>query len=185
MVCPGGTTAMMKVELEIVRTSHPPAYFGPMQFMRSLFVLVMLFADVVVHAQQAVVPAGADAGGAGGSMSWTLGQIDPISTTSAGGTVAQGVQQPMEFLVLALSPDAAAPVIVAMPNPAHEGITLQLDDATATFYRVLDATGREVISGRSTGSSTYIPTATWSAATYHIQLLRNGTHMATVRVIKY
>jgi hypothetical protein len=45
-------------------------------------------------AQQGVVTAGGVAGGAGGSASYSIGQVDYLSVTGTGGSLIQGLQQP-------------------------------------------------------------------------------------------
>ncbi|MBT3920138.1 MAG: hypothetical protein HOF24_07115, partial [Flavobacteriaceae bacterium] len=44
-------------------------------------------------AQAALTASGGEAVGAGGSLSYTIGQVDYIQASGSGGTASQGVQQ--------------------------------------------------------------------------------------------
>lgn len=121
-------------------------------------------------------------------MSWTVGQVDYTAPGSALGTVAQGVQQPIEFLILAtVEEDAVTRSISAMPNPASDGITVHLGGTSqgTTTYRVVDLTGQEVANGRFTGASAYIPFFALAPSTYLIHVLHGGSDTSVLRVIKH
>lgn len=152
--------------------------------LRSLIALFLLAACGHLHAQRAVVPAGGEATGAGGSLSWTLGQVDALSITSTGGSVQQGVQQPYEWLSVDVPENEAALGVSAMPNPANDGITIQLAGRDGiTAYRLLDTDGRLISSGSFSGDRTFIPLSGRPTGTYLIHLQRSG-EQATLRVIK-
>jgi len=141
-----------------------------------------------VCAQQTVLPAGGDATGSSGSVSWSLGQVDYTANNSSGGTVSQGVQQPIEFLILATAEkDPVTRSISAMPNPASDGITVQLSTppTSAATYRLVDLHGQEVATGRFTGTSAYVPLAGLAAATYLIHVVQGGSETSVLRVIKH
>lgn len=64
-------------------------------FTRLAFVgVAVLSATLGVSAQQAILAAGGEATGAGGTVSFSVGQIDYIEATGGGGKANQGVQQP-------------------------------------------------------------------------------------------
>jgi len=56
--------------------------------------VAVLSATLGVSAQQAILAAGGEATGAGGTVSFSVGQIDYIEATGGGGKANQGVQQP-------------------------------------------------------------------------------------------
>lgn len=157
-----------------------------MPFLRAFQVLMMMALAMILHAQQAVVPAGTEANGAGGTLSWTLGQVDASFLSMTGGTVAQGVQQPVEFLTVSTTEVVGPSWITLLPNPTNEGITVRLDEATVgcTRYRLMDTAGKLLASGRITGASTIIPLADRPAAPYLIQILRDNSDPVVFRIIK-
>ena len=87
----------------------------------SLFTLVFSIAiPTGLLAQQNSVSAGGDVSGSGGTVSFSVGQIDYLSITGAGGSVAQGVQQPYMGGCA-----EAAPVVTGFTNVSHHGTTVQ------------------------------------------------------------
>ena len=156
-----------------------------MSLLRFLPALTMMVLSTMLLAQQAVVPAGAKASGTGGTLSWTLGQVDAAYLSSASGSMAQGVQQPVELLTVSI-PEEVSSWVTLMPNPAHDGVTLNVGERPATDmqYRLLDANGKLLESGPITATNTFIPLADRPAATYLIQLLRTHGDPLVLRVIK-
>ena len=156
-----------------------------MLLLRFLPAVLLMSLSTALHAQQAVVPAGAEASGTGGTLSWTLGQVDAAYLTSASGSISQGVQQPFELLTVSI-PEEERSWITLMPNPAHDGVTLNVGELPATEmqYRLLDANGKTLASGPITATHTFIPLADRPAATYLIQLLRTHGDPLVLRVIK-
>ena len=67
--------------------------------MRSLTTIIALMCSVGLHAQETVPATGGDATRAGGSSSYTLGQVVYTTNTGTNGSVAQGVQQPYEISI--------------------------------------------------------------------------------------
>lgn len=138
-------------------------------------------------AQQAVTPAGADASGNGGSLSWTLGQVDAAFLQASAGSMAQGVQHPVELLTLAVEEKGPAPGLSAWPNPTADAVTLDLGEAfdANTQYQVLDATGRRLAVGPVPASSFAISFRSWPAASYFIRILHPDGTSSLLPVIKH
>ncbi len=131
--------------------------------MPKLKIFIIAFALSIIglaaNAQQAVTPAGGDAVGAGGSMSFTVGQIDFVTGSSAAGAMAQGVQQPYN------NTEPTAPIVG--PESLCEGLTTVYTDSTPGGYwscsdttvAVIDSVTGELtsISGGTTIVSYYVP----------------------------
>jgi opacity protein-like surface antigen len=67
-----------------------------------VFVFVLMLLTCAVYsslAQQAILPAGAEAAGIGGSVSYSIGQVDFESNEHSSGYVQQGVQQPYRLTI--------------------------------------------------------------------------------------
>ena len=65
-----------------------------------LFTLMLLPAALTgIKAQQGAVSAGGEATGAGGSVSYSIGQIDYITKSSSGHFILEGQQQPYEISI--------------------------------------------------------------------------------------
>lgn len=128
-----------------------------------------------LHAQQANPAGGGDAAGIGGSMAWTLGQIDDAWLESPFGSMAQGVQHPVEMLTVSVPAHAMDPGMVLWPNPATDQVAIDLCGgwAPGMRYEVQDASGRRVAEGPVVASRFSIPVREWPAASYFI-LIRGG-----------
>lgn len=153
---------------------------------RFLLLIASVVLGFTLAAQQAVSPAGGDATGAGGSLAWTLGQIDPITIANSNGTVAQGVQQPVEFLILSAPGTTGVLSVMAVPNPAHNGISLQFDDLPGadTRYELLDVSGALLASGPITDRNTFIPLADKPSASYIIRIIPEQEAPTILRIVK-
>ena len=94
-----------------------------------LSALILLAGLTGLQAQEAVTAAGGDATGSGGTVSYTIGQIDYTTNTGTGGTVTQGVQQPYEFFILGIDDKKDISVKLSVyPNPAVSTVNLRIDN---------------------------------------------------------
>jgi len=62
-------------------------------FYKTTLFLLFTLAPLVIFAQQGVIAAGGDAVGAGGNMSYSIGQVDYMAYTSLQGNLNMGIQQ--------------------------------------------------------------------------------------------
>ena len=137
------------------------------------------------RAQQGTVATGSDAAGAGGSLSYSVGQVGYTSVQSSGGTAVQGVQQPYEYLVMAVSPESTSSLGVGVaPNPTSDGVQLTLTTVPehAQRYALVDAAGHVLRTGVITGTTLHIPMADLPRATYVLHI--DGPSTTTFRIIK-
>ena len=80
-----------------------------------------------LQAQETVPATGGDATGAGGSSSYTIGQVVYTTNTGTNGSVAQGVQQPYEISTsVGIEVTAINLELVAYPNPTNNALTLNI-----------------------------------------------------------
>lgn len=73
---------------------------------KNLKIIPLLFFSCTIisaNAQKGIVSAGGSATGSGGSVSFSVGQLDFIAVNSANGSVFQGVQQPVNSSVLPIT----------------------------------------------------------------------------------
>lgn len=145
-----------------------------------------LFA-IPAMAQQAVTPAGADANGSGGSLSWTLGQVDAAFLHSSAGSMAQGVQHPVELLTVAVEEKGASPGLSAWPNPTADALTIDLGEPFdgRPQYRMLDAAGNLIAEGQVYASPFTISFLDIPAAYYVIRILHPDGTSSLLPVIKH
>jgi hypothetical protein len=156
--------------------------------MLRLTFLPLVLAAHVLHAQQASVATGGDAGGAGGSMSYTVGQPACITLAGAAVSLAQGVQQPYEISVTTgIGERADGFTLAAWPNPTAEDLELTAagDLPKPLRYQLHDAAGQLLAEDRITTDRTRIPMAGRAAGTYLFGVLGPTGPLRTFRIVKH
>jgi len=140
-----------------------------------------------LSAQQGTVAAGGDASGAGGSASYSIGQVDYITANGTGGTITQGLQQPFEIYVITgldtKNIDLSASVY---PNPTAEQVTLTIKDLSTSgmLYTLSDAQGKLISSDKLSGSETAISMITLSKGIYFVKVLDSNKEIKIFKIIK-
>lgn len=153
---------------------------------KHFFPFVLLGVSFASQAQSNTVTAGGDASGSGGSVSYTIGQIDYMHAEGSGGSYNQGVQQPYEFYQNAGIGENDLLVTQVYPNPTFESIVLKLSDSAgdANFY-LTDSRGRLVREGHADAGSTVIPMADLSAGEYLLTVHNTTLKSQTIKIIKH
>jgi len=135
--------------------------------------------------QQNTVSTGGDASGSGGSVSFTVGQIDYTNASGSDGSSNEGVQQPFEFY----DPDAALQGLgfnaSLYPNPTAESVILKFDQVPEDMsFQLLDAQGKLVSSGVILTSETLLDMHSQATGVYHLQLLQPNSPTTSIKIVK-
>ena len=82
----------------------------------------------LLQAQEAIPATGGNASGSGGTASYTVGQIEYTTNTSADGSAAQGVQQPFEISIVTGLEEAKDITLqyIVYPNPSKDYLILKI-----------------------------------------------------------
>ena len=162
------------------RTSHHPTLL-------KVIVFCLLFTVEFTFAQVALTASGGEAIGDGGSLSYTIGQIDYIQASGNGGTVSQGVQQPFEITPLGLENFLSIKLkAVVFPNPTTNYINLIISNVVSKnlSYQLFDVNRKLLYSHKITNLETIIPMDRLSTATYLLYVLDQNTHLKVFKIIK-
>lgn len=141
-----------------------------------------------IQAQATLLATGGDATGAGGSTSFSVGQM--VYTTNSGtfGSVAEGVQQPYEISVIVGIDQAGLTNIYCSvyPNPATDLLTLEVDISANEnlIYQLYDMRGNLLLNDRLIEPKTSISMANLAASTYFLKVTDNQEVSKTFKVIK-
>jgi hypothetical protein len=151
--------------------------------MKPLLLLLLLLPPAAL-AQRGALSGGNDAAGAGGSISYSIGQVGYTAVSDQGGTSSAGVQQPLEYLVLAVDEEEAAGAAHLSPNPTSEGVqlTLSWEPGTTQFYVLMDAAGQVLRTSPITGPVMDISMGDLPSAIYLLRVEGGGGH--TFQIIK-
>ena len=155
--------------------------------MRSLTTIIALIFSIGLHAQQTVPATGGDATGAGGSSSYTIGQVVYTTNTGTNGSVAQGVQQPYEISTsVGIEVTAINLELVAYPNPTNNALTLNIGNYNneKLTYQLYDMQGKLLDSKQVVNSTTSIGMQELPVSTYLLNVLDNNAVIKTFRIVK-
>lgn len=149
--------------------------------------LFLLFSISYTYAQQSVNASGGNGTGTGGSVSFTVGQIDYVSASGSNGSITQGVQQPFEIFTLGNNdyPTIQLQAIV-YPNPTTENVNLSITNFSLENleYDLYDVTGKLISHQKITANETQISMENLSAGNYFIAVNENSKNLKTFKIIK-
>lgn len=140
-----------------------------------------------MHAQQNTVASGGEAIGLGGSVSFSVGQIDYITISGSGGRMTLGVQQPIEIYPVSVNDLHIELHASVFPNPARDGMTLRIPSSlqlSEMGYRIYDLLGNLVVDKKVDGPDTFIDLANLSNATYLLTVYNKENDLTTFKFIK-
>ena len=149
--------------------------------------ILFLIFNGAIHAQEAILSAGHDAGGTSGTVSYSIGQV--VYTTHSGttGSVAQGVQQPFEIMtVVGIEVKEIQLEMSAYPNPTTHFLTLKIENYPQKNlnFQLTDINGKIISSDRITGEYTQISMSEFPAASY-FQLVKSDDQLVkNFKIIK-
>jgi len=150
--------------------------------------LIAICGGTFCDAQQTISTAGGEANGAGGTVSFTIGQMDYITLTSNSGIVSLGVQQPFEILVISGIDEAEgiSLEISVYPNPISDFLRLKLGSYNfeKLYFKLYDFNGSLVRTGEILSKETVIQTGDLAPAVYYLQINDNENEVKTFKIIK-
>lgn len=150
-------------------------------------VCLILSGFASLKAQNGAVSSGGDASGSGGSVSYSIGQVDHITANGSGATITQGLQQPYEIYVITGFEAAGIELTASVyPNPASEQVTVYLKDLSSPDlgYILSDAKGKLIKQNKLSNAETVIPMAELSKASYFITVMNGKDVIKTFKIIK-
>lgn len=138
-----------------------------------------------LFAQQTVSTAGNEATGSGGTVSFTVGQVDHSSDSSSTGTASQGVQQPYQISVVT-GVEETNINILSFPNPTNGNlnITLSKSSTESLTFELYNSVGILVKSGKILRLSTTVEMNDLSSAIYIMKIQSSKALIKTFKIIK-
>jgi hypothetical protein len=139
------------------------------------------------HAQVSSNSSGGNAIGAGGTVSYTIGQLDYTTNTGSTGNINQGVQHAYEIFTLGIVESTRNFALIAYPNPTIENLTLQISNFNNErfSYQLYDTQGKLLKSGQITSDLTEINTSSLTRATYFINVVnQENKKVQSFKIIK-
>ncbi len=134
-----------------------------------IFIFLLSFALTETKAQQSTIATGGEASGAGGTVSYSVGQVSYTNITNSNGYINEGVQQPYEFFTVGISTNNNISLAyTAYPNPTVSSINLKVENTSLEnlSYQLYDISGKLLINQKITSNITSITMGSFSRITY-------------------
>jgi len=138
-------------------------------------------------AQEATVTSGGDAQGAGGTTSYTVGQV-AYTTIGADGNIAQGVQQPYEISAVAGVDESNINLVFSTyPNPTTDYLIIEfaMIPESGISYVLYDLNGKQLTGNVINDASTKLDMKSFPAGSYLLSVKKNKQEVKSFKIIKY
>ena len=139
--------------------------------------------------QSAVVATGGTASGAGGTVTYSVGQIADQQVNGGVKYIVEGVQQPYEIQTVGIQdhPEILLEAVL-FPNPTASYVQLRItnfdmpvDGLTAQLY---DNNGKLLQVFTVTDFETRMDLSAYATATYQLRVMEGNTLLKTFKVVK-
>ena len=154
------------------------------------FILFIIVLAVSLSAQSDIVPAGGTATGAGGSATYTVGQIAVQRATDGTKYIIEGVQQPYEIQGVGVNnyPGINLQAVV-YPNPTQHYVQLRVTNYEIPSYgltaQLFDANGKFLEEYIVTGPETKMDLEKYPTASYQLRILNKDMLLKTFKIVKH
>lgn len=160
-----------------------------MKFKLAFLVIYLALSHLgVIYSQQTVIITGNNSSGSGGSVSYSVGEINYTENSSATGSVIQGVQQPFEILVVNSIPGFEGMLLQcsAFPNPTRDNLNLVIENNQIEnlLYQLYDINGKLIEIKKVDSNKTTISMQQLVSSTYFLKVLQGNTVVKTFKIIK-
>jgi hypothetical protein len=140
-----------------------------------------------LYAQQSSNAAGGDAGGSGGSASYSVGQVVYTAVSGSNGNSNQGVQQPYEFFVLGIDNYPAISLSMSVfPNPTQNIVNLKVESGSIDNLNFIlyDINGQAIIREKLISTLTQVAMQNLAAGSYLLRVNDTQKELKTFKIIK-
>lgn len=147
--------------------------------------LPLLLLSGTLFSQKSTVATGADAQGAGGSMSYSIG-LTNYETISSSGTITQGVQQPYEFYAVGIEEWDSDIQISAYPNPLTTQLTVSFSNEVLEemSFQLTDGAGRLIETGQLESKETFIDVQALARSNYFLTIYKKDQSVRVYKLVK-
>jgi hypothetical protein len=142
-----------------------------------------------IQAQSAVLSAGGDATGTGGSVAYSVGQVAYTHIDGEEGSISLGVQQPHFVIMVDTDHPGLQISAKAYPNPSNDFVMLSLENGENRIdenlsFSIFSVDGANLFQQDITSTVTQVSLEKFPAATYLIRITRDNTLIKTFKIFK-
>ena len=139
-------------------------------------------------AQEAIIPAGGDGSGSGGSVAYSVGQILYTSYNGGSNAMVHGVQQPYEISVI-IGLDEFEEIglnLSTFPNPVTDILILKVESLIwkDLNYQMYNSEGKIFMSDKLLNSETNIDMSLLAPGLYFLRVNMEKDAVKTFKIIK-
>lgn len=148
---------------------------------------LLLLGTIELQAQETVAATGGEAAGSGGSSSYSVGQITYTTETGTNGSVAKGVQQPLEIsIVTGIEATNINLQLSVYPNPTTAYLTLSATDTELNDLKfgLYNLRGKLIEQDQLRNQNTQISMRDLSSGTYLLKVSDNTKTIKTFKIIR-
>ncbi len=149
---------------------------------------LLILGCIKLNAQETVLSSGSDAGGVGGSASYSIGQSVYTTVTGINGSMTQGVQQAFEISIVSSIKEAEGIHLFcyAFPNPVTDRLTLKVEnyDISDLSYRLYDGNGKLIKAGQLETNESDIDLSNVGSAIYFLSVTEKNKEIKSFKIIK-
>ncbi len=149
--------------------------------------LCILSLPQLTYGQSGTVTAGGNAAGSGGTISYSIGQTDYSSSSSAEGTVSQGLQQPYEISEVTSANQPSLDISVSLhPNPVKDYLYLIIPDKHWQYLEItlFDIIGRPILHEKLAGQTTILDMNEFIPGAYFLIIENEKKQIKSFKIIK-
>ena len=152
----------------------------------SLLLWIFLSITLPLGAQEAVLSSGQDLSGAGGTVSYSVGQVVYTTNSNTNGTVSQGVQQTYDVSVTYLHESIEQQSFSVYPNPVSNNLMLnsELKEQSGLSYDLHGINGALIDRSSINNNAQPINMESLESSTYILTIKMNNTPIQTFTIIK-
>ena len=156
--------------------------------MKILLIFTSFFVCTSLHAQESFSASSDQVSGAGGSLSYSVGQVVYATYSDKNtGSVSQGIQQTYNITALLGVEIAAIKLeLMAYPNPTQDILTIKIDNYKnqSLIYQLYDLQGKLWDSQFLQGAQTQLDMKDLARGSYLLSIQEKEAIIKTFRVIK-
>ncbi len=154
----------------------------------SIIIVLAFVFPALLSGQQIITTSGGNGSGAGGKVSYTVGQVVNNIYTTASGSVIEGVQQPYE-----ISEETGVEeneemnlTITVFPNPTEDYLMISIKDIDVQnlSYKLFRVDGKKITNGKINGNETKIKMNDLSPAVYVLKISNKNKDVKVFKIIK-
>jgi len=153
-----------------------------------ILLVILLFTMVSSFAQEAILPAGGDGSGSGGSVAYSVGQILYTSSDGVSDELIHGVQQPYEIsIILGLEKfKEIGMTLSTYPNPVTDLLILKVESVVwkDLNFQMYNSEGKILFSDNLLNAESNIDMSALAPGMYLLRVCMEKDPVKTFKIIK-